>query len=596
LVVKQKDSVLVAEMLAVFLCTALALDMKKDRILMNSAAVARQGGHGMREDASLKKKKAQSICGKDTMTCGNGVEVYRDPTYSCRFLPCDSPQTSLIEQTPPTFHWQGASISDEQNFCARMTPLLGDYTDLAVPACGPSGANPNGLPEETCENHYVHVLDGKVGDIEHCRWNGNQCEDGAVHNCTWSFYMEDLIKKHASSTDNCAAKLLEAKRSLDGLLHSVQDVYNQLMQWNTIVHAENMTVREALAEQRDDWRTYESTQLECDQTYIAAKANRTYWDELLAEMTELRAIANPDVRSAVDVNRARGYQSSGTTSESCPAQYPFVNLVTRSYCCTSQNEYDINANPVDHANCTLRDCRDAYEQPVDCVNNARTPNGEGLLSPSETAAAAAASSFVEVDSRASAKACEKFQSLLQSLQRRAQRKLGKTLAAMDVDCHTGRDWLQGNFTEVFTQMGNEYNSHTTMIEEDRRRCMNDATYEYKSAVEGLGGIDDRIQNSAGKIHTAQNEIARLEPILHDVERAAGRVRAYVQTVNEQCANEGYLGHIYEDIRQKIQDLMECPGRNDFILDVPHWSPLPDHTPAPTPWYDDPKATDAAPYL
>ena len=48
----------------------------------------------------------------------------------------------------------------------------------------------------------------------------------------------------------------------------------------------------------------------------------------------------------------------------------------------------------DHANCTLRDCRDVYEQPVDCVNNARTPNGEGLLSPSETAAAAAASSFV----------------------------------------------------------------------------------------------------------------------------------------------------------------------------------------------------------
>ena len=43
-----------------------------------------------------------------------------------------------------------------------------------------------------------------------------------MHNCTWSFYMEDLISKHSESQDNCAAKLLEAKRSLDGLLHSVR--------------------------------------------------------------------------------------------------------------------------------------------------------------------------------------------------------------------------------------------------------------------------------------------------------------------------------------------------------------------------------------
>ena len=87
---------------------------------------------------------------------------------------------------------------------------------MSVTSCASQGAG------TACTNHYEHITGGSSGDIAHCREGSSGCEAGAVHNCTWSFYMEDLISKHSDSQDNCAAKLLEAKRSLDGLLHSVR--------------------------------------------------------------------------------------------------------------------------------------------------------------------------------------------------------------------------------------------------------------------------------------------------------------------------------------------------------------------------------------
>merc|ERR1719201_888900 len=308
---------------------------------------------------------------------------------------------SCVWETPTstkaTFQWTGVSISDEQNFCARMTPILGDYQDLHVTNCNNDAQN---VDAAHCTNHYEKIEDGNAGDIKHCHWNaaaapGTQCEAGAIHNCTWSFYMEDLIHKHNSSEDNCAAKLLEAKRSLDGLLHSVQDVYNQLMQWNAIVQAENQTIRGLLEDQQNDWDDYVSAQQDCDSLYAVDTSNL---QNIENEMTELRAIANPDVRSAVDVRKAKGYQSSGTTSMSCPAQYPYVDTSDTKKCCTSK---DPTTNAL--SGCTLtRDCKNTAGTSVPCVDNARADD-KGRLN------AGQAASFVEMDESS----CQSFTSLLE---------------------------------------------------------------------------------------------------------------------------------------------------------------------------------------
>jgi len=510
---------------------------------------------GMRDDEM--KAKAKGHCGPD-----------RDPENLCRL----SSESSLIETEQPTFQWTGVSIDENQNFCARMTPILGDYTDMSVASCTSQGAG------TACTNHYEHITGGSSGDIAHCREGSSGCEAGAVHNCTWSFYMEDLISKHSDSQDNCAAKLLEAKRSLDGLLHSVQDVYNQLMQWNAIVQAENSTIRGLLEDQQNDWDDYVSEQQSCDSMYSSDTNNL---QNIQNEMTELRAIANPDVRSAVDVRRARGYQSSGTTSESCPADYPYVNTAQTSYCCTSTDA--AAAATLDTTLCSQRNCQDATGAAVACVNNARADDS-GMLSPSQTAAAAAAS-FAEMGEEA----CQSFSSLVE----RVQKKHGKKIMLKQPSaCDSARTALEADFKNAFLALGKLYNEEIFTMEQNRSICLNEATYNYKAGVEGIDGIDDQIQDAAGKIHEAQGEIARLEPMLHDVERAVNRMRTYVETITTECGTEEYIGHLYKDIQEKIIALQECPGRNDFIIDVPHWRPkrqIGQPTPAPTPWYQDPKA-------
>jgi hypothetical protein len=269
------------------------------------------------------------------------------------------------------------------------------------------------------------------------------------------------------------------------------------------------------------------------------------------------------VRSAVDVRRASGYQSSGTTSESCNSEYPFVSAgADKSWCCKKAG----GAGAGD-ANCKQRNCKDERGNAVDCVDN-------GTLKPSQAAGA-----LVELDGDA----CQTFSSFVE----RVQKKHG--VATQVPNCHEARNDLAAEFKSAFETLSGLYTTTLTDMEENRTICLNEATYNYKAGVEGLDGIDDQIQDAAGKIHEAQGEIARLEPMLHDVERAVDRMRAYVQTVASECEDEGYLGVLYGQIRAKIVELQECPGRNDFIVNVPHWTTGSSNTPAPTPWYQDPKA-------
>merc|ERR1719316_1980949 len=264
-------------------------------------------------------------------------------------------------------------------------------------------------------------------------------------------------------------------------------------------------IRGLLEDQQNDWDDYVSEQQSCDSMYSSDTNNL---QNIQNEMTELRAIANPDVRSAVDVRRARGYQSSGTTSESCPADYPYVNTAQTSYCCTSTDA--AAAATLDTTLCSQRNCQDAT----------------------------AAASFAEMGEEA----CQSFSSLVE----RVQKKHGKKIMLKQPSaCDSARTTLEADFKNAFLALGKLYNEEIFTMEQNRSICLNEATYNYKAGVEGIDGIDDQIQDAAGKIHEAQGEIARLEPMLHDVERAVSRMRAYVQSITDECGKEEYIGHLYE---------------------------------------------------
>merc|ERR1719235_2498938 len=236
---------------------------------------------------------------------------------------------------------------------------------------------------------------------------------------------------------------------------------------------------------------------------------------------------------------------------SCPAQYPYVNKQHSNYCCSAQLDavekldnpsVSIDRNdPENDPLCTQRDCKDAKGDLVPCVNNTRA-DGTGMLNPSQMAGAGGGggppTSFVEMDESA----CQSFTSLLERVQKTHGKKAKLSLPP---NCHQARTDLQNEFKEAFKVLGHLYNEEIYTMEENRTICLNEATYDYKASVEGIDGIDDQIQDAAGKIHEAQGEIARLEPMLHDVERAVDRMRTYVNNIRDKCGEEQYIGHLYE---------------------------------------------------
>merc|ERR1719326_2301242 len=99
--------------------------------------------------------------------------------------------------------------------------------------------------------------------------------------------MEDLISRQNTSATNCFAQMLEAKRSLDGLLHSLAYLYNSIKQQTILIEDQNRTIRQLLVDERNLWDQYQDDQQQC----MLGFANRMREiQEVTDEIAELRAI------------------------------------------------------------------------------------------------------------------------------------------------------------------------------------------------------------------------------------------------------------------------------------------------------------------
>merc|ERR1719359_349832 len=92
-------------------------------------------------------------------------------------------------------------------------------------------------------------------------------------------------------------------------------------------------------------------------------------------------------------------------------------------------------------------------------------------------------------------------------------------------------------------------------------------------------------HAASKISDAQSEIAVLEPRLHDLEHAVNRMRSHLRHQNQTCTLDQSVSDRLYQIHLITRLISECPGRNDFVLKIPHWGEQPVTTPSPTPWFD-----------
>merc|ERR1719482_2625005 len=115
-------------------------------------------------------------------------------------------------------------------------------------------------------------------------------------------HIDGFIEAQGLSTDTCNAKMLEAKRSLDGLLHQVQELSMEIDGENTIIEGNTRIINEALERKKNAEDKKQQALATCKADFEDAKKGEPL--KILSEIEELKNFADPEVRSKVahDIN------------------------------------------------------------------------------------------------------------------------------------------------------------------------------------------------------------------------------------------------------------------------------------------------------
>lgn len=495
------------------------------------------------------------------------------------------------------YQFTGIPRDPAKNFCRAVVSSLHDKDELVdgkrkyghktnVTACD----DPT-LTETQCPDSYVK---GSRGIFYSCKWTGTECAQGYEHHCTWTYLMEDLVHRQTSHTSACHGHMLEAKRSLDGLLYDAESILRRIRIQNERIYAQNVTIRDLLNDQRTYWAAYMLAQ---DQCWGDADGKKSEIQAFDGELDQLWGLVEV-IRSDVDFNRDNTYDTQNTKIDDNTSQY-------------GGNRHDLDMGGDDK---TLSETdndergRDRNTHPDGGdrrITHPPTPAPSEVWDAGDPNFTATPSSLVEME----AASCAKFKDLVKKYESKAhviQDPIQDVHDQYGVQWSADKKYIEGGFEALNCHEERQYlqdlvNKTTIFIRKlksDKRKeiaesyseCMSEATYVYKFAVESRDCstgpcVDRRIQLAALEIHDAQNVISTWEPRLHDVEQAAARLRSYLVQLNTTCVLDEKVNGELRKVEEKIRELAECPGRNDFRLTVPHWVNPPQTTPSPTPWYE-----------
>jgi len=334
--------------------------------------------------------------------------------------------------------------------------------------------------------------------------------------------MDDFIKAQGESSDVCHAKMLEAKRSLDGLIHQVQRLATEIEAENSVIEGNTNTIKDALEKKKHAEDVKESDIALCDEKAEAAKKDTL--GAMKDEIAEMKNIADPKVRSevATDVDYSDVIQEHLEDVREAAS----VDL-------TDEERGDIVA-----------DAEAAFIQTEEHIT---------------TAVEELASTLAAVDARS----CKAVMAVLVKVER------AHNLTSHAPECDQARNNLQKEFTTAFTEMTELYERKAQEITDTAEDCKLKAHEAFEEKDEA---IKETVKDATDSIAKAKDTLEGLEPVLSDTKTSVDKLRAHIEEQEKTCKMDDDVSSHLSNIRDLIVDLEECPGKNDFVLEIPDWEP------------------------
>lgn len=137
------------------------------------------------------------------------------------------------------------------------------------------------------------------------------------------------------------------------------------------------------------------------------------------------------------------------------------------------------------------------------------------------------------------------------------------------DCEDKRAELQREFTKAFLAIADMYDKKAQEIKDEAETCANACTDTFENVDES---VKDQIAKATENIAKAKDTLEDLEPMLEEAKKSLEKLRAHVEALEGSCKTGTNVSEHLKKIRNLIRSLEECPGKNDFNLDIPEWAP------------------------
>lgn len=132
------------------------------------------------------------------------------------------------------------------------------------------------------------------------------------------------------------------------------------------------------------------------------------------------------------------------------------------------------------------------------------------------------------------------------------------------DCDAQRDELQKTFTKAYISIRKEVRNAEADVKDTTCRD----TAEAKKAADMVPLVSER-EHASSLIESSTQELSALTPVLQLVGDRAEKLSEYIEeSLTLECAEANLVSEALEKVRELILLLEECPGRNDFKLEIP----------------------------
>jgi hypothetical protein len=324
--------------------------------------------------------------------------------------------------------------------------------------------------------------------------------------------LEEFIDAQMTSDEACSSRMLEAKRSLDGLLHDLKSLSTQVDDHMTVVEVETQNLKATkLSLQAVEDSHNEATQKCEEETEAALEDLKQY----TAELKELEEIAKPSVRykhvvtvenmptEAPTEETSALLEESTWSLKSCEAFMTYVK---------KQKQKKVFQEP----NASAPDADDAEVDSIVVDNSTVNPG----LAPSED--------------------------------------------PIKMNCNQQRKKLQRIFTKAYLAV-KDLKKDAKERSEDKT-CQE--TADSKKAAEMVPLVAQRDQ-AAGRIEYSNGAIAALTPVLNLVSDRVEMLKKHIEgTLKPECEEASEVSKYLQDVRDLIISLQNCTGRDDFTLKIP----------------------------